>query len=227
MSEIAGNISLIKSKLPDNVKLVAVSKTHPAEAVKEAYLAGQRIFGENKVQELVSKYEELKDLDIKWHLIGHLQTNKVKYIASFVDMIHSVDSLKLLEEIDKHSEKNSRVTDCLLQFHIATEETKFGLDLSEAEEILNSAGFKGLKNVKICGVMGMASFSDDESLIRTEFSELRSIYNKLKQTYFSDHTYFSELSMGMSSDWNIAIEEGSTMIRVGSIIFGNRNYLLK
>ncbi len=227
MSKIAGNISLIKKKLPDNVKLVAVSKTHPAEAVKEAYLAGQRIFGENKVQELVSKYEELKDLDIKWHLIGHLQTNKVKYIASFVEMIHSVDSLKLLEEINKHSEKNSRVTDCLLQFHIATEESKFGLDLSEAEEMLSSVQFKGMSNIRICGVMGMASFSDDESLIRAEFSELRRIYNKLKQTYFSQNTYFSELSMGMSSDWNIAIEEGSTMIRVGSIIFGNRNYLLK
>ncbi len=227
MSFISENIKLIRNNLPEKVKLVAVSKTHPVSAIKEAYDTGQRLFGENKVQELTAKYEELKNLDIKWHLIGHLQTNKVKYIAHFVDMIHSVDSLKLLEEINKQSEKNSRKIKCLLQFHIATEETKFGLNLQEAETILNSDIYKKMENIQICGVMGMASFSEDNKLIKEEFTELRRIYNEIKNNHFLNDNNFCELSMGMSSDWDIAINEGSTIIRVGSIIFGQRNYILK
>lgn len=221
---IADNLKNIKSETPDNVTLVAVSKTHPAESVKEAYNAGQKIFGENKVQELVPKYESLKDLDIKWHLIGHLQTNKVKYIAQFIEMIHSVDSFKLLSEINKQAEKHNRVINCLLQFYIAKEETKFGLDLEEAETILESEEFKNLKNIRICGVMGMASFVDNESVLRKEFKNLKSIFSTLKNSYFASSPYFSEISMGMSSDWKIAIEEGSTMVRIGSSIFGIRNY---
>ncbi|PLX07552.1 MAG: YggS family pyridoxal phosphate-dependent enzyme [Marinilabiliales bacterium] len=226
MGLIANNINDIKQQLSDKVKLVAVSKTHPVEYIVEAYNAGQRIFGENKVQEMTAKYEMLKDYDIKWHLIGHLQTNKVKYIAEFVDLIHSVDSLKLLKEINKQAKKHNRVINCLIQFHIASEETKFGLDYAEASQILDSEDFKQFENVHIVGVMGMASFTDDKQLIKKEFSLLRNTYNKLKNDYFSSDKAFCELSMGMSSDWKIAIEEGSTIIRVGSIIFGNRNYNL-
>jgi len=222
---IVENLNSLRQSIGNaNVKIVAVSKTHPAEMIKIAYEADQRLFGENKVQEMVSKYEQLKDLDIKWHLIGHLQTNKVKYIISFVDMIHSVDSLKLLKEINRLAEKGSLVINCLLQFYIAKEETKFGLDYSEAEEILNSNEFKEMKNVRICGVMGMASFSDNMELVRNEFRELKQIFDKLKQNHFSHSEAFCELSMGMSSDWKIAVEEGSTIIRVGSNIFGNRIY---
>jgi pyridoxal phosphate enzyme (YggS family) len=222
---IVENLNNLKQSIKNtNVKVVAVSKTHSAEMIKIAYQTGQRLFGENKVQELFAKYEELKDLDIKWHLIGHLQTNKVKYIVSFIDMIHSVDSLKLLKEINRLAEKESLVINCLLQFYIAKEETKFGLDYSEAEEILNSSEFKDMKNVRICGVMGMASFSDNMDLVRNEFRELKQIFEKLKQNYFSQSEAFCELSMGMSSDWKIAVEEGSTIIRVGSNIFGNRIY---
>jgi len=224
MSEISDNIKSIISVLPAEVKLLAVSKTHSVEEITDAYNAGQRIFGENKVQELVYKYEKLKSLDIKWHLIGHLQTNKVKFIAPFVDMIHSVDSLKLLNEIDKQSAKYERITDCLLQFHIATEETKFGFSPIEAENMLKSLDFSTLKNVRICGVMGMASFTENKDIVRVEFQELRRIYNKIKHDYFADAEYFSEISMGMSGDWELAVEEGSTIIRVGSIIFGKRNY---
>lgn len=224
--EIANNLNILKQAIDnDNVKIVAVSKTHPVEMIKLAYNTGQRIFGENKVQELVAKYEELKNLDIKWHLIGHLQTNKVKYITSFVDMIQSVDSLKLLKEINKQANKYPRIINCLLQFHIATEDTKFGLNYKEAEDILNSPEYKNMNNINICGVMGMASFSDNMDLIRKEFRELKQIFEKLKKNHFSTSDAFRELSMGMSSDWKIAVEEGSTMIRIGSIIFGNRTYL--
>ncbi|MDD4216265.1 MAG: YggS family pyridoxal phosphate-dependent enzyme [Bacteroidales bacterium] len=223
MSKIKDNIISFKNKLPEAVKLVAVSKTHTAEMIKEAYSTGQRIFGENKVQEMIAKHDELKDFDISWHLIGHLQRNKVKYIAEFVDLIHSVDSLKLLKEINKQAINNSRTINCLLQFHIASEDTKFGLNFEEAADILQSEEYKKLTNVKIVGVMGMASFTEDEVQVRSEFSSLRNIYNKLKNDFFSGSNNFREISMGMSNDWEIAIDTGSTMIRVGSIIFGYRN----
>lgn len=224
MSTISDNINELKSQIPKNVKLVAVSKTHPIVDIIDAYNAGQVHFGENKAQELSSKHEELKKDDIKWHFIGHLQTNKVKYIIPFIELIHSVDSLKLLTEINRQSAINNRITNCLLQFHIATEETKFGFNISELTEMMNSQEFKDLKNVCICGVMGMASFTEDVDLIRSEFRGLKEIFDTIKEKYFLKNDSFCELSMGMSSDWNIAIEEGSTIIRVGSIIFGNRNY---
>ena len=220
---IAGNIDAIKKKLPESVKLVAVSKTKPNTDILEAYHAGQRIFGENKVQELVQKYEQLPK-DIDWHFIGHLQTNKVKLIAPFVNLIHGVDSLKLLKVIDSEAIKNNREICCLLQFHIAEEDTKFGLTLAEAMEILDSEEFKSLKNVNVTGVMGMATFTDNIQQIRSEFSLLKTIFKTLKNEYFAHIKSFSEISMGMSDDYPVAIEEGSTMIRVGSKIFGERNY---
>lgn len=204
-----------------NTKLVAVSKTKPNEKILELYNKGQRIFGENRVQELVSKYDSLPK-DIEWHLIGHLQTNKVKYIAPFVSMIHSVDSMKLLKEINKQAKKSERIIDCLLQFHIAMEDSKFGLDLSEAKEILNSERFNNFENVRIKGVMGMASFTDDEKVVRNEFKQLKSIFDELKAAFFSSKDYFQEISMGMSGDYGIAVEEGSTMVRIGSLLFGAR-----
>lgn len=221
--DIGKNISELKASLPEGVRLVAVSKTKPNEDILEAYHAGHRIFGENKIQDLTRKYEELPK-DIEWHFIGHPQTNKVKYIAPFISLIHGVDSLKLLKVIDKEGRKNNRVIRCLLQFHIAREETKFGLSEQEATEILESDGFAELKNVEIVGVMGMATYTDDEDQIRNEFRVLKNIFNSLKNRYFSDSESFSEISMGMSDDYPIAIEEGSTMIRVGSKIFGARNY---
>ncbi|MEE4178596.1 MAG: YggS family pyridoxal phosphate-dependent enzyme [Bacteroides sp.] len=211
-----------KNNLPENVKLVAVSKTKPEEDILEVYNAGQRIFGENKVQEMLPKYEALPK-DIEWHLIGHLQTNKAKYVAPFVGMIHSVDSIKLLKAINKEAKKNNRVIPCLLQFHIAEEETKFGLSLEEAEEILTSETFSELKNIKISGVMGMATFTDDQEKVQREFRHLKQIFEHLREAYFSDDSKFTEISMGMSDDYQIAIEEGSTMVRVGSSIFGSRN----
>jgi len=220
---IAGNIDAIKNKLPNGVKLVAVSKTKPNEDILEAYHAGHKIFGENKVQDLVQKYEQLPK-DIEWHFIGHPQTNKVKFIAPFIQLIHGVDSLKLLMAIDSEAKKNKREIGCLLQFHIAEEETKFGLTLSEAVEILESVEFKSLKNVKINGVMGMATYTDNIQQIRNEFKLLKTFFKTLKNEYFSEVKNFSEISMGMSDDYLVAIEEGSTMIRVGSKIFGERNY---
>lgn len=220
---IESNIQLVKSTIPSHVKLVAISKTHPVEVVMEAYNAGQRVFGENKVQEMVSKHE-LMPKDIEWHLVGHLQTNKVKYIAPFVSLIHSVDSLKLLSVINKEAEKKNRVIDCLLQMFIASEETKFGLSHEELEEILRSSEYQSLKNIRVVGLMGMASFSDDLNIVRSEFRNLLSIFKQVKANYFTDKFWFKELSMGMSSDYKIAIEEGSTMVRVGSSIFGRRNY---
>lgn len=200
------------------VCLVAVSKTQPPARILELYQAGQRIFGENRVQEMLEKRNALP-ADVQWHLIGHLQTNKVKHIADFVQMIHSVDSLRLLEEINKQAEKAGRVIDCLLQFHIAREETKFGLDVSEARELLSAAGFHRMQHVRICGVMGMASFSDDETLVRNEFRSLRTIFEHLKADFFRDADHFREISMGMSADWEVAVEEGSTMVRIGSLLF--------
>ncbi len=208
------------SKIPENVTLVAVSKTKTFEEIFKIYTDGQRIFGENKVQELAEKYIQLPK-DIEWHLIGHLQTNKVKYIAPFVYMIHAVDSLKLLIEINKQAKKNNRIIDCLLQFHIAREDTKFGFNQNEAIELLQDKTYQDLKNIRIRGVMGMASFTKDKQLIRLEFQTLNSIFQQLKRAFFSDQDTFNTRSMGMSGDFEIAIEEGSTMVRVGSLIFGN------
>ncbi len=219
---IADNINNLKKETgDDNVKLIAVSKTKPVEVLQEAYDAGQRVFGENNVQELVEKHEKLPK-DIEWHLIGHLQTNKVKYIASFISLIHSVDSLKLLQEIDKQAAKNKRVIDCLLQIYIADEETKFGLGFDEAIELLRSEEFSALKNVRIVGLMGIATNTDNEKQLKDEFYELHTFFDGIKTSFFRKEESFKELSIGMSADYKIAIEEGSTMIRVGSLIFGQR-----
>lgn len=204
-----------------NVALVAVSKTQPPERILEMYRQGQRIFGENRAQEMLEKHAALP-ADIEWHLIGHLQTNKVKLIAPFVRMIHSVDSLRLLQEIDKQALNANRTIDCLLQFHIAQEETKFGLDEAEARELLDSDTFRQMKNIRICGVMGMATFSDDGVQVRSEFRHLKAIFENLKKAFFLKNPDFREISMGMSGDWRIAVEEGSTMVRIGSLIFGER-----
>lgn len=211
----------VQATLPESVTLIAVSKTKPLAALQEAYNAGQRHFGENKVQEMVEKAQQLPS-DIKWHLIGHLQTNKVKYMAAFVHLIHGVDSFKLLQEINKQALKVDRVQDVLLQFHIATEETKFGLDLREAIALLRSSDFIELKNVRICGVMGMASFTEDQQQIAQEFQSLVAIFQELKHTFFPSCEWFKEISMGMSGDYQLAIANGSTMVRVGSKIFGSR-----
>ena len=221
MSEVGTKINALKANLPANVTLVAVSKTKPAAAILDGYEVGQRVFGENKVQELVDKYEQLPK-DIEWHLIGHLQTNKVKYIAPFVALIHAVDSLKLLQEINVQAKKNERVINCLLQFRIAQEETKFGLTFEEVEQLLQAREFIEMENVRIVGLMGMASFVDDQEQIRDEFRNLYNYFHVIKSHYFKYNADFSALSMGMSGDYNIAIEEGSTMIRVGSSLFGNR-----
>jgi pyridoxal phosphate enzyme (YggS family) len=220
MSTIADNLNELRSQIPANVTLVAVSKTKPNEAILEAYKAEQRIFGENRVQELVPKSETLPK-DIEWHMIGHLQRNKVKYIAPFVSCIHSIDKLNLLDEIDKEAAKNDRTIRVLLQFHIAQEETKFGLSLEEAEAYLSSKAHAALKHIEIAGVMGMATFTDDENQVRNEFRLLKAIFVRLKTNYFSTQASFKELSMGMSGDYQLAIEEGSTMLRVGSSIFGS------
>jgi pyridoxal phosphate enzyme (YggS family) len=212
---------LLRELTPQNVALVAVSKTHPPERILEVYHQGQRIFGENRPQEMLKKHAALP-ADIEWHLIGHLQTNKVKLIAPFVRLIHSVDSLKLLQEIDKQADKTNRVIDCLLQFHIAQEETKFGLDETEANEILSSQTFQKLSSARVCGVMGMATFTDNEAQVRSEFRHLKSIFEKIKKEFFPEKPHFREISMGMSGDWRVAVEEGSTMLRVGSLIFGER-----
>lgn len=218
---IAEALNTLKAEIPDEVTLVAVSKTKPVEDLQIAYDTGQRIFGENKVQELAEKYEVLPK-DIEWHFIGHLQSNKVKYIAPFVSMIHAVDSLKLLKEINKQAKKNDRVISCLLQFHIADEESKFGLNLEEAQQILSSNEFVELQNISIVGVMGMATFTDDEEQIREEFRTLENYFHVVKSHFFKYNDAFGHLSMGMSGDYKIAIEEGSTMIRLGSSIFGSR-----
>lgn len=221
---IAENIDQIKAMLPEHVLLVAVSKTKPQEFILEAYDQGQRAFGENKVQEMVVKYEELPK-DIEWHFIGHLQSNKIKYIAPFVHLIHGVDSFKLLKAIDGEAKKAGRIISCLLQFHIAKEETKFGLSIEEAAELFNSEEFKLLKNVQISGVMGMATYTGDNNQIRKEFACLKSYFETLKMNYFAEKPEFKEISMGMSGDFLVAIAEGSTMIRIGNNIFGERNYL--
>jgi len=204
-----------------NVCLVAVSKTQPVEAIQALYGKLQRDFGENRVQELRDKQAALPK-DIHWHLIGHLQTNKVKYIAEWIYMIHSIDSLELLQEINKQAAKYNRVIPCLLQTYIATEDTKFGMDQQEIINLLESASFKGMNNVAIYGLMGMATNTIDVHQIRTEFNYLKSLYDKLKATYFATSTIFTEISMGMSGDYQIAVESGSTMVRIGSLLFGER-----
>jgi PLP dependent protein len=221
---IKENLKDIRTKIPSNVRLVAVSKTMPVDALQEAYNAGQRHFGENKVQEITYKQEVLPS-DIEWHFIGHLQTNKVKYIVPFVTLIESVDSLKLLREIHKQGKKINRKINCLLQFHIAEEETKFGLDLDEAGELLVAVDKEHLDSVIICGVMGMATYTDDSEQIRKEFRHLKENFDWLKENFFKQQDEFKEISMGMSGDFLLAIEEGSTNVRIGSSIFGVRTYM--
>lgn len=220
-NRILEKYSAIQISIPKHVTLVAVSKTKPIEAIQELYNAGQRVFGENRVQELVEKHDTLPK-DIKWHLIGHLQRNKVKYIAEFVDLIHSIDSERLLDEVNIQAKKNNRKIKVLLQFYIATEETKFGFDLHEILELFSRRTPESFDSIEFYGVMGMASFSEEENQVRNEFKKLKQIFDQLKQTYFSNSTFFSEISMGMSGDYQIAIEEGSTMVRVGSSLFGSR-----
>lgn len=219
---ITEKLAAVKNTLPKHVTLVAVSKTKPNADVMEAYDTGQRIFGENKVQEMCDKYEALPK-DIAWHFIGHLQRNKVKYMAEFVNLIHGVDSFKLLKEINKQAQKVGRTIPVLLQFHIAQETTKFGLDLNEATEFLQSEDFKQLNNISIVGVMGMATFTDNTEHITQEFASLKSIFNSLKTSYFANSSSFEHISMGMSGDYELAIQQGSTMVRIGSTIFGGRN----
>ncbi|MBN1111714.1 MAG: YggS family pyridoxal phosphate-dependent enzyme [Bacteroidales bacterium] len=220
---IASKIEEIKNSIPKNVKLIAVSKTKPAEDIMEAYNSGYRIFGENKPQELKEKYNTLPK-DIEWHMIGHLQTNKVKYIAPFVHLIHAVESIKLLTTINKEAEKNNRIIDVLLQIYIAKEESKFGLSKEELITLLESEEFNSHKNIRVVGLMGMATFTNDSSIVRNEFKYLKQIFEFTKEKYFSNQDSFKEISMGMSDDYKLAIEEGSTIIRVGSSIFGSRNY---
>ncbi len=216
---ISENIKRLKQEIPESVSIIAVSKTRSGEEIMEARHAGQLSFGENKVQELKAK-KELLPGEIDWHFIGHLQTNKVKFIAPFINVVHSIDSIKLLAELNREAEKWNRSIDCLLQFHIATEETKFGLNFPEAMAILTSPAFAGLNNIRISGVMGMASFTDDQHLVHREFRALHEYYVRLKKEFFNPDQDFCEISMGMSGDYRIAIEEGSTMIRVGTVIFG-------
>ncbi len=220
---IQQNIQSLREHIPVHVQLVCVSKFNPNESILEAYETGERVFGESKVQELCGKYEALPQ-DISWHFIGHLQTNKIKYIVPFVSLIHGVDSYKLLAEIDKQAAKAGKTVNCLLQIHIAREETKFGFSTNELIEMLGVGEWQALKNVRICGLMGMASFTDNREQIRTEFRGLKTLFDQVKTDYFSSEPSFSKLSMGMSDDYQIAIEEGSTMVRVGSLIFGARQY---
>jgi pyridoxal phosphate enzyme (YggS family) len=221
---IQSNLNTIKASLPEHVTLVAVSKTKPVSDLMQAYEAGQRIFGENKIQEMTEKWEQMPK-DIQWHMIGHVQSNKVKFMAPFVSLIHGVDSLKLLQEINKQALKNNRTIDCLLQMYIAEEETKFGLDENELIELLTSSAFKELKNIRILGLMGMATFTENQNQIKKEFTHLKSIFDSLKHIdgYGKDALQcVSTISMGMSGDYQLAIECGSTMVRIGSSIFGGR-----
>ncbi|WP_224490332.1 YggS family pyridoxal phosphate-dependent enzyme [Robertkochia flava] len=221
---IAENLKEISTDLPEHVKLIAVSKTKPEEDIMEAYKAGHRDFGENKVQEMTAKYDELPK-DIRWHMIGHVQRNKVKYMAPFVHLIHGVDSLKLLKEIEKQGKKHDRTIDCLLQMHIAKEETKFGLDEQELEELLASESFRNMKHVRIKGLMGMATFTDNTDRVKEEFTFLKELFEALKERQDQwPHLEMEILSMGMSGDYKTAISCGSTMVRIGSSIFGERNY---
>ena len=219
---IASNIRLLKQSLPSTVRLIAVSKTKTAEAIQEAYNEGQRCFGENRVGEILIK-KDLLPADIEWHLIGHLQRNKVKMVIPFIGMIQSVDTFRLLSSINSEAQKIGRVVDILLQIHIAREETKFGFSREEIEEMIESSEFSDIRSVRICGVMGMATFTSDTGLVQSEFRSLAESFRYLKMKYFSEDENFREISMGMSGDYEIAIREGSTMIRVGSLIFGERS----
>jgi len=221
MTDIASNIIKLKKEIPANVKLVAVSKTKTTDDILKAYNTGHRIFGENRVKELTEKGEFLPT-DIEWHFVGHLQSNKVKHIAPLITMIQSVDTFRLLRIINKEAFQVNKILDCLLQFHIAREETKFGFSMDEVREMMGSEEFRLLDNIRLCGVMGMATFTDNHEQVREEFRCLYGYFNELKNKYFHDQSSFSEISMGMSGDYRIAIEEGSTMIRIGSIIFGER-----
>lgn len=216
---IQENLLFIQNQLPSDVQLVAVSKTKPISELMEAYNAGQRIFGENKIQEMADKHEQMPK-DIEWHMIGHVQSNKVKYMAPFVSLIHAVDSFKLLKEINKQAKKHHRVINCLIQIKIAQEESKFGMDYNDAKNLLLSEEIKELSNIEIKGLMGMATFTEDENIVKTEFDFLKNCYDNLKESI----TSFEILSMGMSGDFKLAIERGSNMVRIGSSIFGSRNY---
>lgn len=220
---IQANLKEVLADLPSNVRLVAVSKFHPCEAIESAYAVGQRIFGESKVQELQEKQEALPK-DIEWHFIGHLQTNKVKYIVPYIALIHAVDSYKLLVEIDKQAAKVGRTISCLLEIHIAQEDSKYGFTMDSCREMLQQENWKELKNVSIAGVMGMATNTDDTNQIRQEFESLHHFFQEIKNTYFAGREEFKEISMGMSHDYLSAVEAGSTLVRVGSHIFGERNY---
>jgi pyridoxal phosphate enzyme (YggS family) len=222
MTGIVANLKKLKNQLPSTVKLVAVSKTRTVSEILEAYNAGQRLFGENRVQEILNK-KDLLPPDIEWHLIGHLQSNKVKYIVPYVSMVESVDSVKLLKLIDSESVKVGREVDCLLQVHIAEEETKFGFSTTEIIEFAKGGEFKNLKGVRLSGLMGMATFTEDKALVRKEFSELADCFRHLKSHFFADNINFREISMGMSGDYPTAIAAGSTIVRIGSLIFGERN----
>ena len=218
---ISENYRILQAKLPEEVTLVAISKNKTNEEILELYECGQREFGENKVQELTAKHESLPD-DIRWHMVGHLQSNKVKYIAPFIGMIHSVDSLKLLKIINKEAKKNDRIIPCLLQLHIAEEDTKFGLSYEEACNLLEQDDYKAMENISIIGLMGMATLTDDTVQIHKEFKQLKESFDKIKTSYFLDNQLFCELSMGMSDDFLIGVEEGSTLVRVGTALFGER-----
>ena len=220
---IASKISELNNELPQDVRLVAVSKFHPVEAIMQAYDAGQRLFGESRPQEFAAKVHALPS-DIQWHFIGHLQTNKVKYIAPYVSMIEAVDSLKLLKEIEKQGAKNNRVIDVLLELHIAEEETKYGLTLDACRQLLEEGEWRNMTHVRICGLMMMASYVEDEAQIRQEFRTAHNFFDEVKQRYFAESPYFTQRSWGMSHDYPIAVEEGSTMVRVGTAIFGPRVY---
>ena len=220
---IGENILEFKKKLPPEVRLIAVSKTKPENMILEAYRAGHKIFGENKAQELTKKYQNLPN-DIEWHMIGHLQSNKVKYIAPFVSLIHSVDSMKLLQTINKEAEKNNRVIDCLFQLKIAREDTKFGMPVAEIKSVLSSDEYRTMKHIRITGLMGMATFTDNKEQVSSEFRYLSECFTMLRNNFFKGVNYFKERSMGMSDDYELALCEGSTMVRIGSLIFGQRNY---
>lgn len=223
MSNITHQIKRINSELPQGVSLVAVSKFHPIEALQEAYNAGQRIFGESRVQEITQKHALMSD-DVKWHFIGHLQTNKVRQLVPYVSLIHSIDSLRLLMCVNSEAKRINRVVDVLLQLHVAKEETKFGFSCEDCLSLMKSGVLNQLDNVRVCGVMGMATNTDDMDEVRQEFKSIKSVFEKMRCCYFADKPYFKEISMGMSDDYLVAIEEGCTLVRIGTTIFGTRNY---
>lgn len=220
---ITTNLQKIQNEISTNAKIVAISKFHSTDDISEAYKAGHRIFGESRAQEIVPKYEKLPK-DIEWHFVGHLQSNKIKDIAPFISLIHSVDSFRLLRNINRHAKNNERVIPCLLQLHIAKEDSKYGFTYDECREMLTKGEWREFTNIQIAGVMGMASFTDDEDKVKSEFIGLKKFYDEIKNDFFAEEPSFKEISMGMSQDYPIAIQEGSTLVRIGSKIFGNRDY---